>query len=654
MEEILGKFIDEGKREHEEMETFIREFRTTNELLLKEQTNLLIDLRIKVHGLSKEMISQPSVEIQVPSIPFPHLLEEACTVTMNERCFAVLLNELPSKEKDPGSFTIPCHIGDLHNNNALANLGASINMLEDSRILIILGRPFLATARAMIDVFNKKLTLRVGDDEELLERDQSDSFLLKNLENRVNQLDLDNYSLEPDKIITEPVIRRIDSLDTAYLGEQQNDGPDKIKSEHLYSASANETYEKKPKLKSLPSHLEYAYLNGDESFPVIISSKLFKTEKKLLLQKNALWSTSQRCMQAIFHDMVEDFMEVFMDDFLVFGNSFDSCLVNLDKMLARSKETKLVLNWEKCHFMNIPFELLCDASDFAVGAVLGQRTDGKFKPIYYASETLNNAQEHYTTTEKELLMIKDKKGAENSAAYHLSRLENLNIEVLIEREITDEFPDEHLMMLKAKFNDGEPWYADYINYVVGKDEPYAFKLCADNVMRRCVAGSEILEILAPIGGHHSSSITGKKGLDFMGSFPDSRGNKYILVAVDYVSKWVEAQGLPTNDARVVVTFLRGLFASAARNRLMELNELAELRDGAYENNKIYKERTKRWNDSRLRGDKDFKTVYPYGAVEITDKNGFSFKINGQRLKKYFKGNIDKDDDEVVEIRDEAT
>ncbi|GKB13201.1 reverse transcriptase domain-containing protein [Tanacetum coccineum] len=162
-------------------------------------------------------------------------------------------------------------------------------------------------------------------------------------------------------------------------------------------------------------------------------------------------------MMAIFHDMVEDFMEVFMDDFSVFGNSFDCLLANLDRMLARCEETNLVLNWEKCHFMvkgrivlghkiseagievyraqidviaklpyptnvkgaeklttapiiippdwNVPFELMCDASDFAVGAVLGQRIDMKFKPIYYASKTLNNAQEHYTTTEKELLAV---------------------------------------------------------------------------------------------------------------------------------------------------------------------------------------------------------------------------------------------------------
>ncbi|GKB15252.1 reverse transcriptase domain-containing protein [Tanacetum coccineum] len=62
-------------------------------------------------------------------------------------------------------------------------------------------------------------------------------------------------------------------------------------------------------------------------------------------------ATFQRCMTAIFHDMVEDFMEVFMDDFLVFGNSFDCCLANLDRMFARCEETNLVLNWEKYHFM---------------------------------------------------------------------------------------------------------------------------------------------------------------------------------------------------------------------------------------------------------------------------------------------------------------
>ncbi|GJZ77209.1 reverse transcriptase domain-containing protein [Tanacetum coccineum] len=166
------------------------------------------------------------------------------------------------------------------------------------------------------------------------------------------------------------------------------------------------------------------------------------------------------------------------------------------------------------------------------------------------------------------------------------------------------------MILKAELNDDETWYADYVNYIVGKivppkwtpekrrrffsqlknyfwDEPYVFRLCPNNVMRRCVAGSKILEILAhchsgPTGGHYSASITGRKvykfGFFWPSIFKDARDyvmrcdacqrsgnisskrNKYILVTVDYVSKWVEAQALPANDARVVIKFLRRLFA----------------------------------------------------------------------------------------------
>ncbi|GJU04732.1 reverse transcriptase domain-containing protein [Tanacetum coccineum] len=130
-------------------------------------------------------------------------------------------------------------------------------------------------------------------------------------------------------------------------------------------------------------------------------------------------------MTTIFHDMVEDFMEVFMDDFSVFGNSFDCCLANLDRMLARCEETILVLNWEKCHFMVKEGIVLGHKISRAgievnrakidviaklpyptnVKGVRRQRIDGKFKPIYYASKTLNNAQEHYTTTKKELIAV---------------------------------------------------------------------------------------------------------------------------------------------------------------------------------------------------------------------------------------------------------
>lgn len=210
-------------------------------------------------------------------------------------------------------------------------------------------------------------------------------------------------------------------------------------------------------------------------------------------------------MIAIFHDMIEESMEVFMDDFSVFRNSFKSCLFNLSKILKRCEEANLVHNWEKCHFMvkegivlghkvsraglevdkakieviaklppptnikgirsflghagfyhrfikyfskitkpltkllekdvpfefneecvkafellkekltctpiiaspnwNLPFELMCDANESAVGAVLGQRNGKHFHLIYFATRTLNAAQQNYTITEKELMAV---------------------------------------------------------------------------------------------------------------------------------------------------------------------------------------------------------------------------------------------------------
>ncbi|GKE13449.1 reverse transcriptase domain-containing protein [Tanacetum coccineum] len=224
-------------------------------------------------------------------------------------------------------------------------------------------------------------------------------------------------------------------------------------------------------------------------------------------------------------------------------------------------------------------------------------------------------------------VLEKHKETEDLAADHSSRIENPNMEVLTEREIIDELSGQHVMVLKSKSSNDEPWYADFVNYIVGKvvppnrtfekrkwffsqvktyfwEEPYAFKLCADNIMRRCVSRSETLEILAyyhsgPTSGHHSANVTTKKvyesGFYWPSVFKDANeyvrqcdgcqrsgnissrnkmpqnniqvckvfdvwGNKYILVAVDYVSKWVETQALPKNDARVVVKFLRHLFA----------------------------------------------------------------------------------------------
>nr|GEY50767.1 reverse transcriptase domain-containing protein [Tanacetum cinerariifolium] len=305
------------------------------------------------------------------------------------------------------------------------------------------------------------------------------------------------------------------------------------------------------------------------------------------------------------------------------------------------------------------------------------------------------------------------------------------------------------------------------------------------IIHRCVHGQKAFEILkvfheGPTGGHHGANLTAKKGkisqkdempqntiqvceifdiwvIDFMGPFPSFKGNKYILVAVDYLSKWVEAKALPTNDAKVVVKVMikyevthrlattyhpqmsgqvevsnHGLkrilertmgenhaswsddalwaFRTAYKtpigcspyklvygkschlpielehraywalkhvnfdlkttddHRKLQLNELSKLRDQAYENSVIYKERTKKLHDSKIKnrifnvGDqvllfnsrlkifsKKLKThwsgpftitqVFSYGTIELSQPNGPNFKVNGHRVKHYFGGDI---------------
>ncbi|GKB73967.1 retrotransposon protein, putative, ty1-copia subclass, partial [Tanacetum coccineum] len=251
-------------------------------------------------------------------------------------------------------------------------------------------------------------------------------------------------------------------------------------------------------------------------------------------------------MMAIFYDMIEETMEVFMDDFSVFEDSFSSCLFHLDKMLKRCEDTNLVLNWEKCHFMvkegivlghkiskngievdrakvdvivklhhhtsvkvapdwDLPFEIMCDASDFAVGAGIRQR-------------------------------------AENLAADHLSRLENPHQGDLRKKEINETFLLETLGMISFQgmvyrycklpcgefcskrdvFPTTKKIFKDVKHYFW--DDPYLFRICADQVVRRCVYGQEAVDILmachnGPTGGHHGANYTAKKVFDFSFYWP---------------------------------------------------------------------------------------------------------------------------------------
>nr|GEW15305.1 reverse transcriptase domain-containing protein [Tanacetum cinerariifolium] len=333
---------------------------------------------------------------------------------------------------------------------------------------------------------------------------------------------------------------------------------------------------------------------------------------------------------------------------------------------------------------------MCDASDYAVGAVLGQRVEKHFQPIHYTSKTMNDAETNYTTTKKEMLAVAyafekfrlylivnkrivytdhsalkylfskkdakarllrwilllqefdfkviDTKGAENYAVDHLLRLENPYENIFDPKEINKTFPLESLIKVAHQYP-STPWFTNFANYHTGNfiikgmttqqkqkffkdaqhyfwDDPYLFKTYPDQIIRRCVAGQEAIDILnachsGPTGGYYGANYTTNKvfdsgfywpmiykdafelvkhfdscqrqgkisqkdempqnsiqvceifdvwGIDFMGPFPSSKGNKYILVVVNYFSKWVEAKALPTNDARVVVKFLKSLFS----------------------------------------------------------------------------------------------
>ncbi|GJT63065.1 reverse transcriptase domain-containing protein [Tanacetum coccineum] len=529
--------------------------------------------------------------------------------------------------------------------------------------------------------------------------------------------------------------------------------------------------------------------------------------------------TFQRCMMAIFHDMIEKTMEVFMDDFSVFGDSFDSCLSNLEKMLKRCEDTNLVLNWEKCHFMcregivlghkilksgievdrakvdviaklphpttvkgvrsflghagfyrrfiqdfskiarpmthlleketpfvfskdcidafetlkkklteapilvvpdwNLPFELMCDASDFAIGAVLGQRKMKHFQPIHYASKTMTEAQIHYTTTEKEMLAVVyafekfrpylvlsksivytdhsalkylmnkqdakprllrwvlllqefditicDKKGSENLTADHLSRLKNPHNDVLENKDINENFPLETLGVISSG---STPWFADYANFhaenfiIKGMttqqkkkffkdvkhyfwDDPYIFHIYAYQIIRRCVHGQEANDILkacheGPTGGHHNANLTARKVFDAGYFWPTIYRDAHTMIkscdTCQRQGKISQRDEMPQNAIQVCEIFDVWAFKTsigctpyklvyekschlpielehkvywalkhanfdlktAGDHRKLQLNELNELRDQAYENSLIYKERTKKRHDSKIK------------------------------------------------------
>nr|GEY05800.1 hypothetical protein [Tanacetum cinerariifolium] len=299
-------------------------------------------------------------------------------------------------------------------------------------------------------------------------------------------------------------------------------------------------------------------------------------------------------------------IEVFMDDFSIFGNSFETCLSHLDKILKRCEDTNLCLNWEKGHFMvkegivlgqkiskngieiarpmtrllekdtpfffskecveafqtlkkkltkapilvapywDLPFELMCNASDFALDANICLTSKMPNKDCSAGFYSFKNL----------ISPSVNKKGVENLATDHLSRLENPHQSVLDKKEIIETFPLETLNVV-TRVPHGLLTLKTTMRGTLLLKNVVPTK---EKILERCEAlllGRPLL--VQNLCGLSRPAIFDVWGINFMGPFPSSRGNKYILVAIDYLSKWVEAKALPTNDARFVCKILKSLF-----------------------------------------------------------------------------------------------
>nr|GEV57199.1 hypothetical protein [Tanacetum cinerariifolium] len=386
--------------------------------------------------------------------------------------------------------------------------------------------------------------------------------------------------------------------------------------------------------------------------------------------------TFQRCMMAIFHDMIKKTMKVFMDDFLVFGNSFQTCLSHLEKMLKRCEDTNLCLNWEKSHFMvkegivlgqkiskngfevdkskvdfiaklphpttvkapiliapdwDMPFELMYDASDFAIEKEMLTVVYAfeKFRSYLIMNKSIvytDHSALKYLFAKKDskarmlrlVLLLQeftfkviDTKGAENLAADHLSRLENPHQNVLDPKEVNESFPLETLNLVSSRdwnpraiiSDRGTHFYNDQFAKVMLKfgvthrvATPYHPKTSGQVE----VSNRGLKRILERTVGENRTSWSDKLD-DALWAFRTAY--KTPIGCTLYKLVYRKACHLPIELEHKAYWALKHAnfdLQTAGDHKKVQLNELNKLRDQAYENFLIYKEKTKRLHDSKIK------------------------------------------------------
>nr|GEV42925.1 reverse transcriptase domain-containing protein [Tanacetum cinerariifolium] len=565
-------------------------------------------------------------------------------IPLNENCSTMLLKKLPEKLGNLGKFLIPCDFSGMDVCHALAYLGTSINLMPlsiwkkislpeltptwmtleladrsitrpkrvakdvfvkvgkfyfptefvvvdfevDPRVPLILGRSFLRAGRALIDVYREEITLRVNDEAVTFNLNQTTRYSSTYDDMSVNRIDFID-------IVREEYAQEI-------LGHQPSS---KLGEIPLYGQRGNF-----PRYKISKNRLEV-----DRAKVHVIATLPHPTTVKGVRSFLGHAGFYRRFIQEfskiarpMTHLLEKETLFVFSKD----------CIDAFETLKKKLTEAPILVfpDW------NLPFELMCDASDFTIGAILGQRKTNHFQPIHYTSKTMTEAQIHYTATEKEMLavvyafkkfwpylvlsksivytdhsalkyllskqvakprllrwvllihefniIIRGKKRMENLAADHLSRLENPHKDVLENKDINENFPLETLGKISSGVPHGLPTLQISMRGILSS------KGCRPNKRRNSLRSLNVTFGTIPtfIGFMRIKSFDGvcmdKKLMiysklvmkDPSGAImvPISLLRKYILVAIDYLSKWVEANALPSNDARVVVKFLKSLFA----------------------------------------------------------------------------------------------